>query len=207
MSTISLEEHAATVSVVDAIYHRRAVRTYTADPVPERTIRSLLDAAVHAPTAMHQEPWRFLVIQDRALLQRLSDRAKSLALAGAAHHGNLLKPRGAAGDGIPSPLADPAFNIFYDAETLVVICAKMTNEFVGADCWLAAENLMLAAHGDGLGTCCIGFALPALNAADVKAELGLPADLRAIAPIIIGVPRGRTRVVPRKSPVIVNWIR
>ena len=41
----------------------------------------LLDAAVHAPTAMHQEPWKFVVIQDRALLRRLSDRAKALAIA------------------------------------------------------------------------------------------------------------------------------
>ena len=195
------------VSVTEAIYDRRAVRGYTAEQVGERVLRSLLDAAVHAPTAMHQEPWRFVIVQDRLLLRRLSDRAKEMACDAAAQHGNLLKPAGAAGDGLVSPLADPEFNIFYDARTLVVICAKPANDFVVADCWLAAENLMLAAHAARLGTCCIGFAVRVLNAPEVKKELGIPADLQAIAPIIVGVPRGEARVVPRKSPVVLNWIR
>jgi nitroreductase len=207
MSASSLIDDLAAVSVADAIYDRRAVRAYTADKVGERALRTLLDAAVHAPTAMHQEPWRFVIVQDRALLQRLSDRAKEMARDAAAHHGNLLKPAGAAGDGLASPLADPEFNIFYDAGTLVVIGAKPVNDFVAADCWLAAENLMLAAHAGGLGTCCIGFAVPVLNVPDVKAELGIPADVQAIAPIIVGVPRGEARVVPRKSAVVLNWIR
>jgi nitroreductase len=42
----------------------------------EPTIRALLDAAVQAPTAMHTEPWAFVVIQDDATLKRFSDRAK-----------------------------------------------------------------------------------------------------------------------------------
>jgi nitroreductase len=207
LSSNAVEERHGAVSVVDAIYDRRAVRAYTAGAVDEHTLRSLLDAAVHAPTAMHQEPWRFVIVQNRELLKRLSDRAKEMARLSAAHHGNLLKPPGAAGDGLASPLADPEFNIFYDAGTLVVICAKMTNDFVVADCWLAAQNLMLAAHAAGLGTCCIGFAVPALNTPEAKAELGIPADVQAIAPMIVGVPRGETHVVPRKAPAVLNWIR
>jgi nitroreductase len=140
------------------------------------------------------------------LLWRLSDRAKQMAIDSAAMHENILKPPGAAGDGIASPLADPGFNIFYDAGTLVVICAAPKNEFVAADCWLAAENLMLAACAAGMGTCCIGFAVPVLNAPDVKTELGIPADVRAIVPIIVGVPRGEALPVPRKAPVILKWI-
>jgi hypothetical protein len=42
-------------------------------------------------------------------------------------------------------LADPAFNIFYDAGSLIVVCCKARGRFVDADCWLAAENVMLAA--------------------------------------------------------------
>jgi len=192
---------------VDFIYRRRAVRAYKPDAIDERPLRALLDAAVHAPTAMHEEPWRFVVVQHRALLRRLSDRAKEMATADAAHRGKLLKRPGAAGEDIASPLADPEFNIFYDAGTLVVICARPTNDFVAADCWLAAENLMLAACADGLGTCCIGFAVPVLNTPEGKAECGIPADVHAFAPIIVGVPRGETLPVPRKSPVILSWIR
>jgi nitroreductase len=202
-----VEEPRGTTGLFDLIYKRHAVRAYKPDAIDERRLRALLDAAVHAPTAMHQEPWQFIVVQDRALLKRLSDRAKEIARANAAHHGTLLKRHVAAGDKIFAPLADPDFNIFYDAGTLVVICAKPTNDFVTADCWLAAENFMLSACADGLGTCCIGFAVPVLNTPEAKAELGIPADVQAFAPMIVGVPRGEVRPVPRKPPVVLRWIR
>jgi nitroreductase len=201
------EPESATATFNDVLYGRRSVRAYKPQAIDESTIRALLDAAVHAPTAMHEEPWEFVVVQDRALLRRISDRAKQLASDDAAQHGRLLKPPGAAGDGFASPLADPAFNIFYDAGTLVVISAKPVSSFVEADCWLAAENLMLAAHANGLGTCCIGFAIAELNTAAAKAELQIPADRRVFAAIIVGVPRDEPRVIPRKAPVVVNWIQ
>jgi nitroreductase len=202
-----VEEPRGSRSRLDVIYQRRAVRAYKPDAVDEPRLRALLDAAVRAPTAMHQEPWQFLVVQDRALLKRLSDRAKQIATAQAAHHGTLLKPHVATGEKVFAPLADPAFNIFYDAGTLVVICARPANDFVTADCWLAAENFMLSACADGLGTCCIGFAVPVLNTPETKAELGIPADVQAFAPMIVGVPRGEVRPVPRKPPVVLRWIR
>jgi nitroreductase len=201
------QEQRAATGLVNLICQRHAVRSYKLDVVDEWQLRTLLDAAIHAPTAMHEEPWQFVIVQNRALLHRLSDRAKAMAGDQALVHGNLLKPPGAAGDGFPSPLADPEFNIFYDAGTLVVICGKPTNQFVAADCWLAAENLMLAAFAEGLGTCCIGFAVPVLNTAEAKAELGMASDLQAFAPIIIGVPRDRTLPTARKAPVIASWIR
>ena len=77
--------------------------------------------------------------------------------------------------------------------------------FVAADCWLAAENLMLAACALGLGTCCIGSAIPTLNSPDVKAELGIPSDVEAVAPIIVGVPSGAATAVSRKDPEILYW--
>ncbi len=195
-----------TISLIDLVYGRRAVRSYTSRAVDEPLLRELLDVAVHAPTAMHEEPWQFVIVQNRELLRRLSDRAKAMASEQAVNHGNLLKPPGAAGDGFASPLGDPEFNIFYNAGTLVIICARQTSEFVAADCWLAAENLMLVASAEGLGTCCIGFAVAALNAPEVKAELGIPADVRAFAPIIIGVPRTPPAPSTRKPPVLLNWI-
>jgi nitroreductase len=63
------------LSPLDAIFMRRSIRAYAPDRLNEETVRSLLDAAIQAPTAMHMEPWAFVVIQDRATLKRLSDRA------------------------------------------------------------------------------------------------------------------------------------
>ena len=76
-----------------------------------------------------------------------------------------------------------------------------------ADCWLAAENLMLAAYALELGSCCIGLAVPVFNDAGVKVELGIPADVVAVAPIIVGVPTGATPAVSRKPTDILHWAR
>src|SRR3954447_12177034 len=63
------------MSVSEAIFRRRAVRAYTEDVVPESDPRALLAAAVRAPTAIHEEPWAFVVIQNRARLQLYSAMA------------------------------------------------------------------------------------------------------------------------------------
>jgi len=196
----------STMTVEEAIYRRRAVRSYAPAPLDRGTVRVLLEAAVQAPTAVHEEPWTFAVVQDRALLRRLSDRAKALRAEEAVAHERALDAAARArARQLSELLADPDFNIFYDAGTLVAICARPAGPFVEADCWLAAENLMLMACAMGLGTCPIGFAIPVLNAPDVKAELGIPPEQRAVAPIVVGFPRGTTPPVGRKPPDVLAW--
>ena len=191
------------LSALDAIFMRRSVRSYERRKVDDATIRALLDAAVAAPTAMHMEPWAFVIVQDEAMLRRYSDAAKRSWINEAAQHEGLHGPRGTGG--FAARLADPEFSIFYDAGTLIVICAKAAGPFVTADCWLAAENLMLAACALGLATCCIGSAVPALNTPEAKAELQIPADVLAVVPIVVGVPAGGSPEVPRKNPDILCW--
>jgi len=187
------------MSVMDAIYRRRSVRDYTPRTIDQAVIRTLLDAAVHAPTAMREEPCSFAVIQDKTLLNRLSDSAKervrSEAQGSDSHHAKHSLDLVNA----------PDFHVFYNAGTLIVIYSKYQGPFVVADCWLAAENLMLAACAKGLGTCVIGFAVSALNSAEWKAELKIPVEMTAIAPIIVGVPAGATPPVARKQPEILTW--
>ncbi|HEY1232724.1 MAG TPA: nitroreductase family protein [Candidatus Binatia bacterium] len=187
------------MNVMDAIHGRRSVRSYAPQRLDQATIRVLLDAAVWAPTAVHEEPWVFVIVQDTALLKSLSDRAKKIFAAQAedTHPGQARRLR--------EMISDPNFNIFYDASTLIIICAKPEGIFVAADCWLAAENLLLAAYGMGLGSCVIGFAVPALNTAEIKAELGIPPECSAIVPIIVGVPTGDTPRSTRKEPEILTW--
>ncbi len=95
--------------------------------------------------------------------------------------------------------------LFYDAGTLVTICAKPMSPWSAFDCCLAAQNLMLAACEMGLGTCPIGFAKPWLDLPEVKRELGIPDDYVPVFPVIIGVPQGDTPAHPRNDPEIVSW--
>jgi len=185
--------------MLNTIYARHSVRAYAPTLLDSATVKILLDAAVHAPSAMHEEPWAFVVVQDHALLQDLSDLAKPLFIEEVRH-------RNAHGTGHSfDHFTRPDFNIFHGANTLIIICAKPLGPFVAADCWLAAENLMLAANSIGLGSCVIGSAVAALNIHKVKTELGIPDEYFAIAPIVVGVPSGATMPTSRKEPVILSW--
>ncbi|HEU4732978.1 MAG TPA: nitroreductase family protein [Kofleriaceae bacterium] len=193
-----------TPSAIEAIYRRRATRAFTSQPVDDAAIRELLRAAVHAPTAMHLEPWAFVVVQDRGLLARISDRAKALIASYTDEHRALAR----TGDGRrPAIFTDPRFDIFYGAPTLIVICGKPMGMFVTADCWLAAENLMIAATALGLATCPIGFAVMALADPAIRTELGIPHDITPIAPIIVGHAAGEPPPAARRDPEILSWKR
>ncbi|MFZ6849397.1 nitroreductase family protein [Undibacterium sp. RuRC25W] len=186
------------LSVIEAIYQRRAVRSYTDEKLTKERILQLLDAAVQAPTAMHEEPWQFMVIQDLSVLRRISEAAKK-AFAEAP-----VKPI-LSGSTLHQRFTSTDFSIFYNAPTLIIICAKPVGTYAEADCWLAAENLMLAAGAYGLATCVIGFALPVLNTSEWKKELGLATDSHVVVPIIIGVPSESTAPVARKKAEILGW--
>jgi nitroreductase len=192
-----------TMSLMQAIHARRAIRSFEPDKVDEQAIRALLSAAVQAPTAVQLEPWAFVIVQDPVALKRISDRAKALANDDPARR--MGRAPGAHAEGHVAILEDPRYNIFYDAGTLIAICARPLGPFVSADCWLAAENLMLTACALGLGSCCVGFAVRVLNLPETKAELDIPADVTVVAPIIVGVPRVVPAPVPRKPPVVLSW--
>jgi nitroreductase len=183
------------MTVLDAIERRHSVRHFTPEMVSKEAVDVLLAAAIRAPTAIHEEPWVFLIIQDAQRLQRLSEQVKKHFVQEAAHASLHF-----GGNTLAQTFSQPDFNVFYNASTLIVICSDNPRPFAMADCWLAAENLMLAACSLGLGTCVIGSAQGALNTPEVKAQLGVPAGITAVAPIIVGIPAGETPTSPRKPP-------
>ena len=189
------------MTIFETILARRSVRSYKARRVDRTAIGILLEAAVHAPTAIHQEPWAFVVIQDKALLRSLSDQAKPLFVAEAQEKG--LEHAGHSFD----IFSYHDFNVFYDATTLVLICGKTSAPSYVADCWLAAENLMLAACAMGLGTCVIGSALAALNRPETKVLLNIPEKFVVVAPIVVGFPDDEIVPALRKNPVILANIQ
>lgn len=187
--------------LAQALAGRRSVRNFRPDGLTRGQVRSLLLAAVQAPTAMHQESWAFVVVQDRKVLDRISNRAKPLFV-------EALKRLHVDGHGqkhAPDVFADPDFSIFYNAGTLIVVCGPREAPFITADCWLAAANIVLAAYAAGLGSCVIGSAVPALEMDDIRSQLGIPATHVAVAPIIVGVPAGPCETSARAEPRILHW--
>ncbi|HLK14529.1 MAG TPA: nitroreductase [Fimbriimonadaceae bacterium] len=184
--------------VSKAIYNRRAIRNYTDEPVPEAVVRKLIDAAIQAPSAMNHQPWAFVVVQDKGLLKEVSDRAKSLlADAEPFAHFPSVPHQGEAHE---------EFNVFYNAGTLIVICAGEGAPHPDWDCCLAGMNLMLEAEELGYGTCVIGLAWGALESEEVREKLGIPAEYKPILPIIVGRPREEPPSHGRNAPRILKWV-
>jgi nitroreductase len=183
-----------------ALAGRTSVRDFTPDVISKSQVDSLLHAAVRAPTAMHRETWCFVVLQDKALMRRISDRAKRLfsAQLKRLHHGG-------PGQGA-NPLEDPEANVFYNAGTLIVVCAPRDAPFAQADAWLAAQNIVLAAYAGGLGTCVIGSSVAALELPEVRAELQVPVETAVVAPIIVGVPAHAGTPSERSEPRVLSWV-
>lgn len=184
------------MDVFQAILARRSVRSFTREKITQKAIMTLLTGAVRAPAVLHEEPCAFVIIQDRVLLQTLSDYTKPL-----------LNTRPELYNDTSIQASNhPDFNLFYDAGTLIIICTRSAAPFAEANCWLAAENLILAACGMNLGTCIIGAALPAMRTPELKPEFGIPDQFEAVVPIVLGWPKGEVSRVPRKAPLIVNTI-
>ncbi len=137
------------------------------------------------------------MVRDQGLLDRISQAAKSPLLA--------TLPDGPQSDRYRTQLSDASFQIFYHAPALILISGIAKRPWVVEDCALAAENLMLAAYSEGLGTCWIGFAQSFLNTAEGKNALGLPATWVPVASIVVGHPKSKAVLVPRKEPEI-RWI-
>ena len=190
------------MNLLDAIYQRRSVRSYTAEPVDRGTVQRLLDLAVRAPSARNTQPWAFAVVQDRERLRRYAERTRQLYLA---------DPAPAALAGVPPPVlrhfrqlfASPAYDVFHGAGTLIVICAEAPDSV--PDCYLAAENLMLAACAMGLGTCPIGLARACLEEPDTRADLRVPAGMVVALPVVVGVPAATPPPVERRPARVISW--
>jgi nitroreductase len=183
------------------IYLRRAVRDYKPHEVPDDIIKELIKAGTYAPSARNKQPWRFVVVKDKGVIARLSERAKKLSLDG------IGKSKDPEAESLATALKMPGFNVFYNAPLLILIFASPDAMSPERECSLAAENMMLAGRSLGIGSCFIGLALPLGSDDATLEELRVPKGHSLIAPLIFGYPvKDIQTAPPRKEDVILNWI-
>jgi len=143
-----------------AIATRRSIRRFDQRPVPREELRVIADAGRLAASAGNRQPCRFLAVAEAELVRRMHQYVAWLAGAGD-------PPEGAQPMAYIVILADPAVNRNYTS-----------------DCAAAAQNLLLAAHGRGLGGCWIG----SVNRSAAQKLLVLPGELEIYAVIALGYP-------------------
>lgn len=145
--------------LIKTIFSRRSIRKYTPDPVSEEDIKTLLEAAMAAPSASNRKPWHLVVVTERATLDRLADSHR---------YGKMLHE---------APLC------------VAVCGDTSTSErFWVQDCSAATENLLLAATALGLGAVWLGVHPSGERVADIKEILGIPEDVNPLNLVSIGHP-------------------
>ena len=151
-------------AVVNNIMTRTSIRAYTGQAVSADTIETLLRAGMAAPTAVNKQPWHFVVVTDR-------EKLKGIAVA---------NPN--AGMAEKAPLA-------------IVVCGDLEKALDGPareywiqDCSAATENILLAAHGLGLGAVWTGIYPKDERVSVFNNLLKLPRHIIPLCAIIIGHP-------------------
>lgn len=144
--------------LVQTIFARRSIRRYTTERVSEEDIKTLLEAAMAAPSAANSQPWHFVVATDRETLDSLADTHP---------YGKML---------FQAPLC------------VAVCGDPACSDQWGQDCSAATENLLLAAVALGLGAVWLGVHPREERIAAIRRVLGIPANIIPLNLISIGHP-------------------
>ncbi|GAG40403.1 unnamed protein product, partial [marine sediment metagenome] len=149
------------METIEAIHTRRSIRNYTDRPLSDEQIEVLLRAAMAAPSAGNQQPWQFVVIDERELLTKIQSF----------HPYSAMLKR--------APMA-------------ILICGDLAAEkhkgYWVQDCSAAAQNLLLAAHGSGLGAVWLGVHPCEDRVAGMRDLLRIPDDKVPFALVAVGHP-------------------
>jgi nitroreductase len=156
--------------IIEIIKTRRSVRNYKEDPLSDEDIKFLIDCARYAPSGSNMQPWSFLVIQNKEVIQKLSENGKKAMIPLAEKIAD--NPKRAPG--FISFLKAKGSNLFHKAPLLVIILGNKKSLTADWDCTMAAQNMMLAAHSQGIGSCWIGLVMSALMDEKILEELGAP---------------------------------
>jgi nitroreductase len=151
-------------SVYDLIVSRRTVRRFKPQAVPREVLERIVDAGRLAPSASNMQPLAFVVVESREKRERIFPCLKWAAYI--------------APEGDPRPGQEPAAYVVTLVDTRVR--EKMFEYDVGA----AMENMILAARGEGVGSCW----LLSVDRDKVREILGVPAEVRIDCVLALGYP-------------------
>ncbi len=161
------------------IAQRHACRAYAPTPVPYATLRAIAEAGVRAPSALNRQPWRLVLIQDKAVI----DEIDALGLA-------RLREQDEAGY---NRIQGRGGKLLYDAPAMIVVAVQPQPGRLSADldAGIVASHLTLAATSLGIGSVICGLAHLAFDGPDgarLQAHLGFPEGFEFGISVLLGNP-------------------
>ena len=149
---------------MEAIQARRSIRRFKANPVPYATLLRLVDGARRAPSASNLQPLEYIIVDDEELVGKIFP---SVQWARHVH-----------------PHRDPPPGMEPRAYIVLMVNKNLSGFMSTHDLGAAAENIMLAAVGEGLGSCWLG----AFSRPKVRELLDIPEHLEIDTLIALGAP-------------------
>ncbi|MDR2684070.1 MAG: nitroreductase [Prevotellaceae bacterium] len=173
---------------MESILNRRSIRAYTAEPVSDGALDTIINAAVNAPSARNLQPWQVRVIKNRSLISAIEE---GVAAQKKAENPN-LEPR----------------SFFFGAPVLIVVAYDKSNDKFGKlDCGWLGQNILLSAQSLGLGACVVANGNDFFNseaARKIIEKLQFPDGYEVIYSIALGHPNESPDAKPRdKSKVLI----
>ena len=154
------------METLEAIKTRRSVRKYKKEKIPNDILEELLEAGMSGPTGGNGKPWQFIIINDPEILREIPNIPSGASFASDA------------------PLA---ILVCGDLEKYPGLPEKYLDVWV-IDCSIAAQNILLAAHGKGLGAVWTGVYPMEERVNGLKSLLELPENIIPLVLIVIGYP-------------------
>ena len=198
-------------SIIENIKSRRSVRSYLDEEVPKDLIEEIVEAGRYAPSALNKQPWEFIIITNKGLIRELSGVIREitkriLIMAPILRWFNRQLRDESTISAIRKTATSREDTVFYDAPVIIFIVSNQLDPWVEINCALAAQNMMLAAHSLGLGSCFIGRAILLSKDKRSSKKLGLKKGYKIYAALIFGYPREFPKKFPsRRKDNLICW--
>jgi nitroreductase len=203
-------------TLVALMRSRRSCRHFLDTPVDIARLQDLVQIGASAPSGTNCQPWTFTILPDRASVMRLSAEildfftrlnkiarlpfirwfSRDLRTYYSKHYASIEKA-------MKEWKETKKDKLFFNAPAIILVGCKPGASTPAEDALLAAQNILLAAHTMGLGTCLIGFATAALKRdRSIQQRLAIPADETIYAVIALGMTDDTYCRVTRRRPAV-----
>ncbi len=208
-----------------AVLNRRSVRNFKDKPVPEHLVRRVLEAGRFAPSAGNCQPWKFIVVSDRALLNEMNEAMfNALSIVATTYTDDeMVKQVAAAVEstgqapgsfdprmalGVMRSIGRRYKPVLLGAPVVILMLEDQRAVSAGGiNVGICGQNMTLVANSLGLGACWVGFVTVLSRLPGWPEKLGIAPPWRLVASVALGYPKFKQEgIVPREYRPV-TWFR